>query len=253
MKFEREVCLKLCTMETKTETNTMTNLQIVEGKEAQEEYDIFTCIKDKNVNTETDNNGFGRPSRDLQVENRTIFFYSKTRFNSGQFDIYINPLIKSNFRNYNFIDYELYKFYSSSSIIIFRRFYMFRGKTKIVAGYYFGSEHKINFEGRPCILTIDDFTQDFKMSGDSIEIQIGKMVDMNNRKHKQIERQEQKIREQESQMSLMQSIISSMQIQLQEQSKLIASLQLSLNENQREMRKKQVAIEEEVDILLRDE
>ena len=59
-------------------------------------------------------------------------------------------------------------------------------------------------------------------------------------------RQEQRIREQEAQMTLMQSIISSMQSQLQEQSKLIASLQL-------EMRKKQVAIEEEVDILLRDE
>ena len=249
MKFERDVCLKLGNMETKSESNTMTNFQVVEGKQAQDEYErtvnrISTFHRDE---YNTPNHGANNMA-DLKRENRTVFLYTRLRFAPGKFDSNISTSVKCCIQKTNY--YDLIRFFTSSSVIECRNVYCVKG------GFlqtFFSSEHKINWEGRPCILTIDDFTQDFKMAEDSIGINIGKMIDMNNRKHKKIERQEQKIREQESQMNLMQSIISSMQIQLQEQSKLIASLQLSLNENQREMRKKQVAIEEEVDILLRDE
>ena len=228
-------------METKTETDTMTNLQIVEGKQAQDEYErtvvrISTFHRDE---YNTPNHGASNMA-DLKRENRTVFFYTRLRF-AASFDSNISTSVKSCIQKTNY--YDLIRFFTSSSVIECRNVYYVNGG---FAQTFFGSEHKINWEGRSCILTIDDFTQDFKMSEDSIGIKIGKMIDMNNRKHNQMERQEQRIREQESQMSLMQSIISSMQIQLQEQSKLIASLQL-------EMRKKQVAIEEEVDILLRDE
>ena len=162
--------------------------------------------------------------------------------------------------------FNLYTFYTSSHIMCVIVGILMAGEIEGELCFYEVpiqmDSYAVDFFGRPCILTIDDFTQFNKtksvwkrgaISEFSIEKQIDKIIDMNNRKHKQIERQEQKIREQEAQMTLMQSIISSMQIQLQEQCKLIASLQLSLNETQREMRKKQVAIEEEVDILLRDE
>ena len=94
---------------------------------------------------------------------------------------------------------------------------------------------EIDFFGRPCILTIDDFTQDFKtkrfweaevgdINEENITSQIEKIQYMNEQKHKkhlsnqiQIERQEKIINEQQSQIALMQN-------QLQEQSKLIASL-----------------------------
>ena len=238
MKFEREVCLKLGTMETKTENNTMTNLQIVEGKQAQEEYDRTVVDISTFLRNEYDPFSNSPVLADLKRENRTVFFYTRLRFASGKFDSNIITCVKSYIDKTKY--YDLIRFFTSSSV--FECSCVKRG----IVLKRFASEHKINWEGRPCILTIDDFTQDFKMTEDSIENQIGKMIDMNNRKHNQIERQEQRIREQESQMTLMQSIISSMQIQLQEQSKLIASLQL-------EMRKKHVAIEEEVDILLRDE
>jgi hypothetical protein len=212
-------------METKTEIDTMTNFQIVEGKQAQDEYErtvnrISTFHRDE---YNTPNQGASNMA-DLKRENRTVFFYTRLRFAPGKFDSNINTFAaKSCIQKTNY--YDLIRFFTSSSVIECRNVYCVKG------GFlqtFFGSEHKINFDGRPCILTIDDFTQDFKMSEDSIGIKIGKMVDMNNRKHNQMKRQEQRIREQESQMTLMQSIISSMQNQLQEQYKLIASLQSRL-------------------------
>jgi hypothetical protein len=77
------------------------------------------------------------------------------------------------------------------------------------------------------LILSSDFTDDLKieMSNFSIEKQIEIIRDINDQKHRKIESQEQRIREQESQITLMQSVIYSMQNQVQEQSKLIASLQ----------------------------
>jgi uncharacterized coiled-coil protein SlyX len=73
------------------------------------------------------------------------------------------------------------------------------------------------------------------MSNFSIEKQIEIIRDINDQKHRKIERQEQRIREQEYQITLMQSVIYSMQKQLREQSKLIASLQSHLVVNKKEV------------------
>jgi hypothetical protein len=241
MKFEREVCLKLGTMETKTESNTMTNLQIVEGKQAQIDVKTILNFEPSNI----------------------IYFYTvvQKEWKTSDFNEQENNLFNKRKGQVENI-YKLYRVYMDVGI---SEYSMNIVKSEHVKGYgcnearFSTKWYSFHFYGRPCILTVDDFTNEFKYDV-SIENQIRKIVEINDSKHfhcetirKQTERQEQIINEQQSQMTLMQSIISSMQNQLQEQSKLIASLQLSLNETQREMRKKQLVIEEEVDILLRDE
>jgi hypothetical protein len=92
------------------------------------------------------------------------------------------------------------------------------------------------------LILSSDFTDDLKieMSNFSIEKQIEIIRDINDQKHRKIERQEQRIREQEYQITLMQSVIYSMQKQLREQSKLIASLQSHLVVNKKEESKVEV-------------
>jgi hypothetical protein len=97
-----------------------------------------------------------------------------------------------------------------------------------VSNVFFEKEYRCNF-GQPCILGIDDFTEEFKTSQLSIEKQLEIMVEMNNKKHMEtcgfnsrisrlennipsiLSRMRRQMESQECQLNKMQRIIASMQ------------------------------------------
>lgn len=296
-------------METKTESNIMTNgynsmmtnIQLVEGIKAQRKYQEFKNTKQAKLISKLSCGDFN--SKVPQF----VFFYTQQAveeptdelsycYEDGKedsVDDYLKLYDEDNLdeesieskkywenerimimKGKKYLDrkqiikmgvFNLYTFYTSSHIIciitsiikneltecIWRNcecyqctlsspkdeyFYCSRVSWEIEEVPFYMRSFEIDFFGRPCILTIDDFTQDFKtkrfweaeevgvINEENITSQIEKIQYMNEQNHKkhlsnqiQIEIQEKIINEQQSQIAFMQN-------QLQEQSKLIASL-----------------------------
>lgn len=211
----------------------MTDLEIVEGIKAQNEYEKMIAFI---YGYEDSNKAFIGISLNLpivffyKVEVYPILYNSVSGWVPSDFEWCNTSLISTpTNKGREFIEkeigttcgwklqYNLYRFYTNTGIFVYREFHREEKRYLSIENNY-----RCSFGGKSCILSIDDFTEDFKKSRSPIEIQLGKMVEMNNIKHQTQTQFEEKVSNQVSQMN---EIILRMQSQIEQQSKIISQQQ----------------------------
>ena len=218
-------------MATEAKSIDMTDLEIVEGIKVQNEYEKMISFI---YGYEDSNKAFIGISLNLPI----VFFYKVEVYpilyngNGGWYPSdsdWFNTPVTSTLTNkgrefietllpYNWkLQYNLYRFYTNTGIFVYREFHREEKRYLSIENNY-----RCSFGGKSCILSIDDFTEDFKKSRSPIEIQLGKMVEMNNIKHQMQTQLEEKVSNQVSQMN---EIMLKMQSQIEQQSKIISEQQ----------------------------
>jgi hypothetical protein len=216
---------------------------VVGGKRAQEEF-VRLCNewKSRPMFDQID----GKPNnirddvRRNRYNDRVVFFCttetmsaslvkegttSDPMFSVESLDLILNVIKGDNYR--------LIRFYTTTGILILRDC-----RQGNVSNVFFEKEYRCNF-GQPCILGIDDFTEEFKTSQLPIEKQLEIMVEMNKNKHMEtcgfnsrISRLENNI---PSILSRLRRQMESQECQLNKMQRIISDIQ-----SDREMMQKQI-------------